>query len=184
MHTVETVTQTNANYNKAIERFAKRGFNRLSLGGSGYSHFLGESFASYDGEITEADSVSIRIDNLFDYGNPKHIEKTHWVYRSSFVKIEFYAIEKFDLICEENISDNENNYKLKLIPNEHSIRVRFKDMGLGIGDWTDKKIKELKKLANTCKPDVKAKLLESIETASKELNEWREAKTNLLKEII
>lgn len=183
MHTFQTIKQSNENYTKAIGRLSKRGFKELSLGSSGYSHYMGESYSCYADNFEEADEVSVSVDSLFEYGKPKHIEKTYWVYKSDFVKIKFVAHEKYNLVTKEySYRENKPN-KIKSENHPHTLRVSFGEQSSGIANLKDFS-KRIKQIANKCKPHIKDTLLKTLKEAEAEILSWRKSRKELLTETL
>lgn len=159
----KTVKKTYKSYCNAFKRLNDRGFTNLGRSGSGYTHYLGEEFTSYgNSDYSEADDVYIRIAKLLDFGKPIVVEPSYWIYRSSFFQMTFEAIEKY------------TTYSLdgrKIRTSDHSLKIVFADRDFGLGKWKENK-KEIIKIVKMCKEQVRSKILEHIEDANKEVNDW------------
>ena len=180
---LETVKMTYESYISALEKFHNRGFTDLSRTGGGYTHYLGESFEScYHGKIEEADRCDFSISSLFDYGKPKLIEPSYWLYRSDFAHITFYADEKYKTYYKEPawVSEDGTRKEAEIKCNEHNLYIKFKNISIGIKYWQEKK-KELYEMSKRCKANVAEEILKGIENGDKELQKWRSAKEKMLK---
>lgn len=165
-----TVKETYKSYIKALEKLWKRWFVNLSRCGSGYTHYLWEEFESRSNNLAEADEVYIRNDDLFEYGRPKIIEKSWWIYKDSFLKIRFTAIEKY--ITTTIWERYENN-----------IRIEFADIWIGIWNFEESKKKLLEDIKD-CNPQVKEKIIKALEDSENRLNQWREKIREQLESIV
>lgn len=170
MHNKKTLKRTFLNYSKAIEKLEARGFKTFSLNGGGYTFYIGESWKSNGGNYIEADKVYITIEALFEYGRPKLIEPSWWIYNSSFMSICLSAIEPYNLVALDGG---------KVRNNQHNITVVFKELSYGISDWATNK-QEIITVASLCKEHIKEQILDALKKADNEVSTWRDAKQKLL----
>jgi len=179
MHNLQTITKSHRSYEDAIKRFAKRGFIKLSLYGCGYTNDIRQNWESYlqKDNISEADDCYINIESLFDYGHPKIIEKEIWLYKNRFITIKFKSNELYYIYHRDGL-------KIGMQKDEHTMTVYWLEINIGLGDWDKDKIKELKELAQKCKPEVKEKILKAIDSANEEIKEWQKVLKKSLTGII
>lgn len=174
---IETITQTYKSYVDAMQRFSDRGFNTLSRTGSGYTHYLGEEFEANQTNLHEADGVSIEVAPLMEYGAPKVIDKSYFIYRDTFIQFEFYSEEKYTTYSlEHDFATNEYIAREA----KHTLIVKHSGFSVGLGYWSEERKAELRKKAVQCKPVVAAKILEAIEHADSKVAEWQIARQNLI----
>lgn len=178
-----TLKATFGSYIAAIERLNKRGFKELNRTGSGYTHYLGENFSCYNSKIEEADSCSIHIENLMEYGKPILINKDYSIYRDSFFMITFFSYETYysTYMGWGCVSEDGESVKESVKKTDNRITVEFGSTNIGLGYWNEAKKKALRKMAAKCKPNVSKKIIEAISEADKNINEWKAAKQKYLK---
>jgi len=179
MHNLQTITKSHRSYEDAIKRFAKRGFVKLELHGGGYTNDIRQDWESYlqEDNISEADDCYIDIESLFDYSRPKIIEKGTWLYKDSFITIKFESHELYYIY-------HWDGFKKGIQKDKQVMTVYWFKINIGLGNWNKEKIKELKGLAQKCKPNVGEKILKAIDSADKEIKEWQKALKKSLTGII
>ena len=151
----------------------------------------GRDFRSYSAYASEdvwaeyATSAWVSVENLLDYGRPKHITPQMWVWSSNFVKVSLRTDYPFNIYRHEPGSCDENGKTIRkagLRPFSMNLSVSG-GRSYGLGDWSTKR-EGLSVWAAKCKSEqVRNALMNAVRDADHQVSEWKRAMADMAKSM-
>ncbi len=175
---IKSINKTLTSYRQAMKRITEH-FPLLEREGSGYAHFMGESFNSRYGNQDRklASKLGASVASLTKYGKPD-TQPGYWTWSSSFVKLRLYYVDSFDSCWHEFGCIDENGKRTKkahTASHKQSLTVMFLEKSWGCGEWT-KNRKAIVALAKKCQGNIKEEIMNDVlKSADREIELLKEA---------
>ena len=173
-HTIETIKMTQESYYEAISKLFEISPS-IRLHGGGYTYYMGENFDACSIPSFEfANGVYVQVEDLFDFGRPKIINKQFHIYQSSFFRMRLSRSEEYKNFHMEPKRINEDGTETphKIIGQPHKITLWWHEQYFGLGKWS-KNIVKIKEIANSCITSVRDEIIKHAEKADEKVAKWK-----------
>lgn len=131
--------------------------------------------------LPHADSVTVVIAELFNYGQP-HLVTPYWdIWTSNFFRVRFqirrsytqYSWERGEVRTDSDGKVTET-IPAQMVEHGQDFITLYCECGYGLGDWNQKH-DEIVHLCDACRPEVRDHYREEVKTADLRITKWKEA---------
>ena len=179
----DCVERTLQSYQDAFARLLEISpFVQLHGGGSTVIDCIGgrvevASSVSIERVIPHATAVHVRMDELFDYGRPREIQPSYWIWRCSFFKVRFVVQEPWDAYRyrPKMVSTEGDEQPARIEPQRHFLCLHSQEKSWGLGKWESTRKEREQLIENATSQVVVDDYRQALGAADSEVAKWLEA---------